>query len=113
MEIVEARGLVGEKDEDGTKLNPVVIVSIDNTLVFKTRKAKKTGQPVWHEHVCLNQLSGEKVLEIKIKDVHTFHSADIGTYRSKMKEFMSISAQPDRWLPLEPQGEIRVKLENA
>ncbi|PHZ11710.1 uncharacterized protein RHIMIDRAFT_313919 [Rhizopus microsporus ATCC 52813] len=113
MEIVEARGLTGEKDEDGTKLNPVVIISIDNTLVFKTRKAKKTGQPVWHEHVCLNQLSGEKVLEIKVKDVHTFHSADIGTYRSTMKEFMSISAQPDRWLPLEPQGEIRVKLENA
>ncbi|KAI9261137.1 hypothetical protein BY458DRAFT_515949 [Sporodiniella umbellata] len=104
IHILEAKGLSGDEN----KMNPVVYLSIDNHLVLRTKKAKRTGQPEWNEFANLDHLDGEKVLDIKVKDVHTFHSEDIGTFQSTLKNLISVS---DQWLPLEPQGEIHIKID--
>ncbi|KAG1642078.1 hypothetical protein G6F44_005191 [Rhizopus delemar] len=79
VNIVEARGLVG----DESKMNPMVTLSIDHTTILKSKRVKKTNQPLWNESIALTQLNGEKVVEIKVKDVHTFHSEDIGTFKTQ------------------------------
>ncbi|KAG0991938.1 hypothetical protein G6F28_008119 [Rhizopus arrhizus] len=79
VNIVEARGLAG----DESKMNPMATLSIDHTTILKSKKVKKTNQPLWNESIALTQLDGEKVVEIKVKDMHTFHSEDIGTFKTQ------------------------------
>lgn len=61
------------------------------------------------------ELNGDETnIEIRVKDAHTFHSNDIGTWNSSLWDLIRppIVNSLDKWLPLEPEGsgEIHVKI---
>lgn len=62
------------------------------------------------------EVSGQEIeIEIRVKDAHTFHSSDIGTWTSSLWDLIRppIVTSLDKWLPLEPEGsgEIHVKID--
>lgn len=61
-------------------------------------------------------MSGQEIeLDIRVKDVHTFHSTDLGLWTSSLWDLIRppLVNSLDKWLPLEPEGsgQIHVKLD--
>ncbi|KAI9469131.1 MAG: hypothetical protein EXX96DRAFT_492606 [Benjaminiella poitrasii] len=86
-----------------------------HTQVLKSKRIKKTASPTWNESFTREVNGNEVQIEIKVKEVHTFHSSEIGLWKSSLWDLIRppVVTSLDKWLPLEPEGsgEIHVKID--
>lgn len=111
IQVLEARGLKGEIE----KLNPVAYLSLGKDQKHKTKKVKKSNSPVWNESFNYTLNGSTAVIDIKLRNAHTFSSRDIGDVTLSLWDTLqppNVNSM-DIWVALEPEGsgEIHLKLD--
>lgn len=107
--LIEARGLKA-MDRGGTS-DPYCRVRVGGKVVYKTNYLKKTLTPEWNESFT-TKVSGNGVLDFKVKDHNTITDVDIGDHQFNVNNTLKPGQPFDGWLPLSPEGtgEIHVKI---
>lgn len=106
------------KDLDGTKsligqLNPYAVLLLNGKEIHKSRKLKRTNNPIWDNGSKEFLITDRKVarLGVVIKDDRDISSDPIlGTYQIKLDEMMQLMEKGQEWYNLAGAQTGRVKL---